>query len=1462
MELADDFVRRRQAGEHPTISEYCEQHPELASEIEELFPTLVMLEKTKSSPVVETGIQTKIIGSYELIREIGRGGMGVVYQARHDSLERNVALKLLPARLADDPKAIARFQREAKAISNLHHTNIVPLYEAGIDGSHCFFAMQLINGRSLDKMLISVRNEAVDTKANKGSTTKVQNSSVNSQLASLQQLLESSESDSSSSSKSSGRSSFDWAARIGVQVADAIHYAHKQGVIHRDLKPSNIMVDENGTAWLTDFGLAKLEGDDLTQTGDIVGTLRYMSPERFVGECDSRADIYGLGLTLYELVLQRPAYQSSDRGELVRLISQADPVRPRLIAPRVPRDLETIILKSIEKEPRHRYKNAEQLKQDLQRFLNDEPVRARRISPVERSLRWARRNKAMATALSGIALMAAITIAVMAYSLTTTRTALKESRRFNAKSLLTLANDAFGERRYQTASMLAAKSMEVFPTDVAQAKLNSAVANSPASLHWSSSTPGNVGAVACGNKGALIAAANDGLIHLWNAETLESLSTLAGHAEVITALAVCSSRPLVASGSKDQTVRLWSAKTGELLWSHQVSAAPVEVSISADGKYVAAGGSFRGTVRVWNVGSGKEQCHFEGRGSAIQSLDLTSDGNWLAVCHVDNSLVVRNLQTQFELPLSVEANINALRFLDSDRLVVGTTAGCRAWQRQDDSWKPLATVYEDIHVATIAYQADSNDIAIASHDGSIHFCDAVTFEEQSTQTTEDAGPVDYLAYTQGQRLLMASAPIAGRNDDRKLRLFDPQTGSNTAWISGHGAAVRQIDFSNDGKLIASLSDDQTVRLWDGVQTTAIERWQVPGKKIDCISISPNGKWIAASAADKTVRLWRTERGKPDSIEPIRFQKRVLSLDFSPDNTTLACMTPSEVQFLRFGTATELGNLSELWRAQLLGDVDASEVAGVARLRDDTVATDDKSKRQSTLDVVKVLAPAEHPFKGNALKYSPTGDFFATGTAKGKILLWSRAGKPVGEVSLGKKSNIRSMHLSADGNRLAVLSGENPVSVYDLSDRKKPRMIRRLSPHGTGTYSMSLSPRGDRLLTGSYDNTATLWSVETGSPISQLEGQRGLVDQVHFSDDGRFSATSSQGEIRLWKMNSSTERILRASKLIDPNEKNVGDGMLFTLEWNPDKSSLMIKGLRSGTYRAVILDMESDRRQVFKYGYGGSFDPNGSRIVLCSQSGDLEVIDLDTGKRHALEHDGTPMKDVEYNCDGTLIAAGTDKKILLWDAKTFQPKKSIPARWVRKRTSIEFHPLDPTLLAHTTDDGKVEFWDVSQSAPRQIRVFDGHPGTVGRIAFSPDGRLMVSCGYGEAPSVVLWDVDTGNVLQRLMGHQDNIPQAAISPDGKWVASAGRDRTVRLWDVATGEEVRRFQDHTKDVFAVRFSGDGKQLISASADGTVRIRDLHIDAATPTFHQISQQFGLQFDEELLRPTPKRIEWRFSDL
>ena len=448
-QLAEQFVARLRRGERPGISEYVERYPELADEIMELFPALAEMEGLKSEPADATGsflgrrpsgdgaAIPEQLGDYRILRFIGQGGMGVVYEARRESLSAHVALKVLHQNFRGKAAFLRRFRNEARSAARLHHTNIVPVFDFGEHNGILYYVMQYIPGQSLDRVLADVRRlrdpgSAVIVAPASGGDRLARSVAVG--LVTGRFLGRSDDgnehpepastdigsatdpagapmpypalpdSDGSGSVPSLGSATGPGqaryhreVARIGAQVADALAHAHALGVLHRDVKPSNLLLDARGDAWVADFGLAKLEeSEDLTDTGDVLGTLRYMAPERFDGKSDRRGDIYALGATLYEMIVLRPAFDAPDRARLMRQILENEPDSLRKLDRRVPRDLETIVHKAMARDPSARYQTAAVMAEDLRLFLQDRPIAARRSTPIERTWRWCRRNPIVA----------------------------------------------------------------------------------------------------------------------------------------------------------------------------------------------------------------------------------------------------------------------------------------------------------------------------------------------------------------------------------------------------------------------------------------------------------------------------------------------------------------------------------------------------------------------------------------------------------------------------------------------------------------------------------------------------------------------------------------------------------------------------------------------------------------------------------------------------------------------------------------------------------------------------------------------------------------------------------------------------------------------------------------------------------------------------------------------------------
>jgi serine/threonine protein kinase len=465
--LAEEFVARYRAGGRPSVEEFAARLPGRGDEVRELFPALVELEQLKpatggaTAPHAASEPPLGRLGEFHILREVGRGGMGVVYEAVQDPLGRHVALKVLSAGSLAGSRRLDRFRREARAAAALHHTNIVPVFGTGeADGLH-YYAMQFIRGHGLDAVIDELRHlRAGGPSAGVSPAARALATGTFDPAAPPVDLAATRTHDAQSpggatliydpappgaagppapspSLTGGGWEYWRGVARLAARVADALAYAHGQGIIHRDIKPSNLLLDAAGAVWVTDFGLAKGSEDaDLTGTGDVVGTLRYMAPERFENQGDHRVDVYALGLTLYELLALKPAFGADTKPKLIEQVVAANPVKPRAVNPAIPRDLETVVLKAIARDPAARYQTAAEMADDLRRFVEDRPVLARRAGSAEQAWRWCRRNPAVAGLLAAVLVVFATGAGVSAYF------ALEEGKRAKeASANLDLATD-------------------------------------------------------------------------------------------------------------------------------------------------------------------------------------------------------------------------------------------------------------------------------------------------------------------------------------------------------------------------------------------------------------------------------------------------------------------------------------------------------------------------------------------------------------------------------------------------------------------------------------------------------------------------------------------------------------------------------------------------------------------------------------------------------------------------------------------------------------------------------------------------------------------------------------------------------------------------------------------------------------------------------------------------------------
>jgi WD40 repeat protein/serine/threonine protein kinase len=1138
--LADDFVQRQRRGEKPTLAEYVARYPDLADYIRAVFPALLLLEDlgqddlpSGDAPPRSPSATPVRLGEYRLLREIGRGGMGVVYEAEQETLGRRVALKVLPASAFNDEQKVRRFEREAKAAAKLHHTNIVPVFGVGQWREHpdsppvCYYAMQLITGLGLDGVLdelkrlraahsgTKVRSEA-SASASPATTEWIRpggekSPPVAERSSSAAHLPVSSD---LSSVTESDRRYWVSVARVGVQVADALAHAHGQGVLHRDIKPSNLLLDHKGNVWVTDFGLAKAasDGDDLTHTGDIVGTLRYMAPERFQGRADARSDLYALGLTLYELLTLRPAFDETDRGKLLHAILHSDPPRPRRLNPQVPVDLETIVLKAVARDPAARYASAAEMADDLRRFIDDRPIRARRASALERFRRWGRRNPGLAVALMTVLATLLLGTAVSTFFAVVAhghaaRSRDNESRaeaqaeeahrkkgeaetaRVQAELAGQVAEEAredaetarrTAERNQYYAEMLLAAQAANLPGGVS--RLNHllprwrplpggrdlrgwewyylrGLCHRP--LRVLDGHDGEISAVGWSSDGQRLASAGaDGTVRLWDPRTGQERAVLSGHEEPVITLAFSPDGTRLASADAAGVVRLWDGVTGaDAGVIPHLDFRVRGLCWSPDGKRLAAACADH-RIRIWVAETRRPaRLPLRGHTGPVQSVSWSPDGKRLASGGMDQKVYVwdarsgeclNTLHGHQEQIFSVDWHPDGNRLASAafDQTV-------RIW-RVDGSEEPVV-LHEHVNsVRAVRWSPDGKRLASASRDHTVRIWDAAT-QDEITVLRGHLDGVQAVCWSPDGKTL-ASGGMDGR-----LLLWDADSRDESNGVLPHGGEVMAVSWSPDGNRLASAGPGQ-VRVWD-VRTRARTADLTGHRSAQAVAWSPDGSRLATAGSDGRVRLGDPD-GRQEVVELIGHKGVATGVSWSPDGTRLASSG-------RDGTI-------RIW------DVAAAKCLRITKPQGVWI---------------------------RCVRWSPDGRRLASGGADGTVLLWdAETGVLLDTLSAGGKW-VRAVAWSRDGTRLAVGNDRGLITLWDLSSKTAPMTLRG---HTSEVRGLDWSQDGIRLASASQDGTVKVWDAATGQEALSLHGHTDYVEDVRWSPDGRRLASGCQDHtVRLW-----------------------------------------------------------------------------------------------------------------------------------------------------------------------------------------------------------------------------------------------------------------------------------------------------------------------------------------------------------
>jgi WD40 repeat protein len=1013
-------------------------------------------------------------GNYELLEEIARGGMGVVYKARQVSLDRLVAVKMILAGEFATPQFVQRFHTEASAAAVLHHPNIVAIHEVGVHAGQHFFSMDFVDGPSLAQGISDLRFRISD---------------------------------------------FKQSARWMKIIAEAIHYAHEQGILHRDLKPSNVLIDAHDQPRITDFGLAKrLPGKseitnqkpemDLTVSGQVLGSPNFMPPEQASGKhgkVGRYSDVYALGGILYHLLTARPPFQADSIEVIVSQVLTAEPVSPRLLNPTVPRDLETICLKCLEKEPSRRYATAQALADELGRFLRGEPILARPVSRPEKVWRWCRRKPALATALGAVVLVATVGFGGI----------LTQWQRAERERDLAL------RQAYASDMNLAQRSLEEGSLGHALELLNKY-------------RPAQAGKSEIDLRGWEWR-------YLWGLCRSDEQFTVLQRSNALTGVAFSPDGKLLAVRQTGGNIELWDwvrrEPTGTLTnqsWPLAMAFAPKE-SLLASANRAASG---HPVVSLWDITT-RQIVRDLPQPSAVNSLAFSPDGKVLATFHMDP--MVRLWQIPSGAPIT--------NFPGSQTV-------------NPDTRLPL-------------FSPDGATLALGEMRSTIRLLKWQTGEELLLRIPSEANGVSALAFSADGRLLAAGYAYG----DGAIRLWDTATGAPAGQLEGHKGWVSRLIFAPDDQTLFSASADQTIGVWSIAEKRELRRLQGHTGRVTGLALAPDGRRLVSCADDGSVRAWN-QHGQRSSGQPthvvLPMQVAPFGAPFTSDSRRLITASRTAlVTIWDVATATERERIPALGTnnqsvalspdEQMLavggsdGSIKVWDVNGRRLMKQFQAHDSIPIWKLRFLDRGKTLLSGamlplqrieirrwdvatwqQHPFelidvdwavdlvqspdqRHLAVAYdlaqqSPEFPFLTAAHAPGALKLWDYTAGRL-EAALAPTTVRSFMSVFSPDGRLLASQVDGVVRVWEVASRREVAVLRS---HANAATSVGFSPDGRRVVTGSYvggslGEVARVWDFVVQRDLIRLRGRGTWTGWTAFSPDGNtVLAVSWAGVAELWR----------------------------------------------------------------------------------------------------------------------------------------------------------------------------------------------------------------------------------------------------------------------------------------------------------------------------------------------------------
>jgi WD40 repeat protein/serine/threonine protein kinase len=1089
----------------------------------------------EEEPASAGAVRPTRLGVYELIEEIGRGGMGVVYRARQLGLNREVAVKVLRQGPFADASEVARFRREAAAAAALRHPNIVAVHEVGEADGHAFFSMDLVRGETLAELTGGGPMEASR------------------------------------------------AARYVEGIAAAVAAAHAQGILHRDLKPANVIIDADDQPRVTDFGLAKrLDVADATVTQQVVGSPGYMPPEQADpqhGKLTVASDVYALGALLYHLLTSRPPFASATIPATLAQVLNTDPVPPRRLNPAIPADLETICRKCLQKEPERRYPSAQELADELTRFLGHEPIRARPISPPEKLWRWSRRKPLLASLILLVQVVGALgLLGILWQWRRAERSAEAEHRE---RDTAQAAN-----RDLQRANLRLAETIGLLELERAEDLFRSGdAANGVAHL----------AAMLRRDPSYHIAASRlvSALVHRdWALPATPPMR----HRERVMMAGFSPEARFVLTAGWDKTARVWEAATGQPLATFQHDGALVSARYSPDGRRIVTA-SDDGTARIWDAMKGGTLQEPSVWSSAFARFELRHDGK-----------------------------VNWAEFSRDDQLVVTASAdkSARVWDAASGALKQELRGHKS-EILLARFSPDGKFVATATAEGTLHIWNTESGKEMF-RTNAHVLRINALAFSpDGRRLISAG-------DDHTARLWNAMTGAVLGNPIVHRLVVWHAVFSHDGKLILTTCEDGTARLWDAQTLRPISGPLRHESGVVFGEFSPDGQSVVTTSSDNTARVWDVRTGTA-LWQPLRHVERVVHASFSADGRRLVTASldgAAQVWDLRerFDPGTEIHHdvnvapiafssdgaalltaahdkTARMWNARtgqplcepmhhdsflLSGDVAPDRRRVVLSCADGTTRIWDcgdwKAAPGMAASPRVVAGPLQHSKAVRSVRFNPDGSRIVTASADGTARVWNAInGQPITE-PLGHSGEVLTAQFSRDGRMIVTASQDRTARVWDAQSGQP---ITEPLVHLDHVHWAEFSPDSERVVTASSDNTVCIWNVRTGRPIMPPLPHPRMVGRAVFRPDGRRIATASIDRMaRIW--DASTGQGLTPPLGHDSFVERVfftsdGQRLVTTCRsglariWDSTTGRPLTEWLNAGTYWDACFDPVAERIAV-------------------------------------------------------------------------------------------------------------------------------------------------------------------------------------------------------------------------------------------------------------------------------------------